>query len=99
MTIRKRSRSQNSKPKFKRSNNPKAVGKELPSSSESVASSHSSLVQPLDPKQGGRHMKESKFRFKDLLRTKWDPKPVDLPSVDLNLEHLDGLSRSAESIR
>jgi hypothetical protein len=42
---------------------------------------------------------ENKFQFKDVFRMPWNPKPVDPPVVDPDLEHLDGISRSAESIR
>ncbi len=34
-----------------------------------------------------------------LLQKAWHPKPVDPPTVDPDLPHLDALTRSAESIR
>jgi hypothetical protein len=42
---------------------------------------------------------DEKFRFSDVLRTRWNPTPVDAPKVDPDITNLDGLSRSAESIR
>jgi len=42
---------------------------------------------------------DNKFRWSDLFRTSWNPKPVDPPTVDPDIVSLDGLSRSAETIR
>ena len=44
-------------------------------------------------------MDANKFSLKDLFRMPWNPRPVDPPVIDADLEHLDAISRSAESIR
>ena len=44
-------------------------------------------------------MNERSFKFTELFRCRWNPKPVDKPKVDPELPHLDPLTRSAESIR
>ncbi len=46
-----------------------------------------------------KQMNDGKFRLKELFKSPWNPKPVEPPTVDPNLQELDPLTRSAESIR
>lgn len=41
---------------------------------------------------------ENKSRFWDLLKTKWNPQPINPPKIDPELEDLTPLQRSAEVI-
>jgi hypothetical protein len=42
---------------------------------------------------------ENRFQWKALFRMPWNPHSLAPPTVDPNLEHLDGITRSAESIK
>ena len=42
---------------------------------------------------------DDRFQLGTLLRTRWNPRPLDPPSVDSKLESLSALARSAESLR
>ena len=39
------------------------------------------------------------FSWGDLFKWDWDPAPINAPTVDPDIRHLDPLSRSAEAIR
>jgi len=40
-----------------------------------------------------------KYNWRRLFQCKWNPSPLERPQVNPDLEEMDGLSRSAESIR
>ena len=82
------------------SRKPPTIGKLPPSCSHSAPSLRCLVAQRLAARRERRNVENSRFsRLWSYLKSEWNPKPINAPSVDPELNNLDPLQRSTEALR